>query len=207
MKKPLKRKIKYCAALLVALLALVTANAQKRMVQQQPIRSMTMAQNLESPPIPPKQKEAVSTYMLREARALVKMGYKVESYRNGEIIIVTIPADNLFNPNDIDLTSEGKKKIEPLLSYLKAENRFKIIVAVHTDDTGSAQYKENLAHRRLLAIEEFVDNNALFPQQMTGYALSDDEPLLPNSTRINRAANRRVEFYIVPCAALLSNLK
>lgn len=57
-----------------------------------------------------KQAELVSAFQGKEAIRLLRGDYKastgcnVETYRDREVIIITIPAANLFAPNDTELT-------------------------------------------------------------------------------------------------------
>lgn len=168
---------------------------------------LTKSENLRTPAVPERQRQKVAQYMLLEAQALQKMGYKVETERKGEVIVITIPAKELFAPNSTELLPGAKAKLEPLVSYLKAEDRFKLVVAVHSDDTGSAVYKERLTEERLDAVAGYMGGLANYPDQIVGYALADDEPLVPNNTIANRDLNRRVEIYIVPSNGLMQKLK
>lgn len=207
MKNLLRAMIKPFVALFIALLAIAPCCFGQKTDDSSSIYSLTKQKNTLVPEVPSKQREAVRNYMHREAQALKKMGYKVETERNGEVIVVTIPASILFAPNESELLKEGTRKIEPLLSYLKSEDRFKMLLAMHTDDTGSEIYKTRLSEQRLQSVMEYVESNAAYPSRLVGYALADDEPLAPNDTRSHRALNRRLEIYIVPEVALLSQLK
>jgi len=68
----------------------------------------------------------------------------------------------------------------------------------HTDNLGDREFNVDLAERRAWAvrgylIEQGVDGQRLFPK---GYGST--RPLGPNGTESGRAANRRVEFHVVP---------
>ncbi|MDE5934942.1 MAG: hypothetical protein K2G95_04140, partial [Muribaculaceae bacterium] len=122
------------------LMATVTANADKKKkdeAQAIDIHNVTKAQNLAFPTVPEKQRKFIADYMLREAQNILKQGYRVETERQGEVVVVTIPASKLFAPNSTELEVSGQKLIEPFTAYLKTAGRFKVIVAVHSDDTGS----------------------------------------------------------------------
>lgn len=196
-------KIKGILSVLSLLLAVSTSIAAVGSDEQ----ALTKKENLRTPVVADRQKAVVADYMRREAQALIKMGYTVETERKGEVIVITIPAKELFAPNETTLLPGGKARLEPLLSYLKAEDRFKMLVAMHSDDTGSAVYKEKLTEERLDAVVSYMADLANYPDQIVGYALADDEPLVPNNTIENRDRNRRLEIYIVPSNGLILNLK
>lgn len=171
------------------------------------IHSLTLKQNVNQPSVPSKLRDAVRSYMKKEALALIKMGYTVETERNGEVIVVSIPVSGLFEPNDTVLLQGGERKLVPLLSYLKSEGRFKMILAMHCDNTGSEQYKEELSAKRLQQVEDFIEQHAHFPNQIVAYSMADNDPLVPNTTRGNRERNRRLEVYIVPFSELISKIR
>lgn len=168
---------------------------------------ITKSENINTPKISTKQRTAVASYMKNEAKGLKNRGYMVETMRNDEVIVVTIPASVLFYPNETYLLESGKKRLEPLNSYLKTENRFKLIIVTHSDDTGSQEYKNKLTGDRMDAILEYLQSISNYPEQSFGYAMADTEPRYENDSRENREKNRRVEIYIVPEEGLIQKLK
>lgn len=182
----------------------VLADKKKEVPPAPDIHAISKAENIGYPVVPEKYHKFIADYMLREAQNILKQGYKVETERNGEVIVVTIPASKLFLPNAFELEVSGQKLIEPFSAYLKTENRFKIIMAMHSDDTGSPSYLENLTGERLQAAMSFLENQSTHPEQIVGYAMASDEPIQPNSNIANRALNRRLEIYIIPGTELIN---
>lgn len=192
--------------LIIAAFIAAEAGAQKKKGEAAvapDIHAVSKSENLSFPAVPEKQHKFISDYMLREAQAIVKQGYKVETERQGEVIVVTIPASSLFMPNSTELEVSGQKLLDPFTAYLKTEGRFKMLLAMHSDDTGSASYLEKLTGDRLKAVTSYMEKHYEHPEQIAGYALSDNEPVRPNSNIANRAQNRRLEIYIVPDQELL----
>lgn len=172
-----------------------------------PAEEMTLQQALSIPPVSSKQNAFVKGYMKREALALHKAGYKVETMRKGEIVIATIPTDRLFAPNDTVLLKTAPSLLRPFLPYFKVPGRFKVVLALHTDDSGSDSYLTRLAEKRIVALYDYFDSNASDTESLTGYPMAANEPLKENSSRGNRAENRRLEIYIVPDNGLISEMK
>ena len=168
---------------------------------------LTKRENVLVPAVPSKLHQKVADYMRKEAQALVKMGYKVETERKGEVIVVTIPLTQVFKPNETELIKDSDRLLEPFLSYVKTEGRFKLLVVMHSDDTGSQAYQEELTEKRLDQVMDYFLSKARFHDQIIGYAMASDEPLRPNNTRANRELNRRLEIYIVPLDNLIQQLK
>ena len=192
--------------LLVAALFLITGLwCRGQSVQADDMPSLT--ENINSPKVAAKQHENVASYIHREAKGLKNRGYQVETTRNDEVIVVTIPASTLFYPNEVSLLESGKKKIEPFSSYLKSEGRFKLLILTHSDDTGSEEYKDKLTGERMESILSYLQSISNFPEQAYGYAMGDHERRYSNDSRENREKNRRIEIYIIPDEGLIQKLK
>ena len=106
---------------------------------------------------------------------------------------ITIPCDELFAPNDTVLHPE---KLKGLLPYLHQPQLYKMLVAVHSDNTGSRNMPMPLTESRVSAIADYLiqasggnDDILLVP-----YAQGMDEPLTSNDRRENRRKNRRGKY-------------
>lgn len=207
----LKPKCAVIALLLWSGCPLVT-HAQKSVSAQPPVvdeSELTLAQSLRVPEVPEKQKTYVGDYMLREARALKKMGYKVETMRKGEVVIATIPASDLFAPNDTVLSAGADARLKNFLPYFRTHGKFKVVLAMHSDDTGSDDYLYKLTERRIMALYDYFDRRAAQTDMLVGYPMADAEPVagVSNATADGRRQNRRLEIYIVPGPMLIVEAK
>ncbi len=204
------RNIALCLSCAVSLLFSVTygqtADAGAAAVPAPETDELTMEQNLSTPEVPKKLATYVKNYMKREALALHKLGYKVETMRKGEVVIATIPTDRLFAPNDTLLMPSAGNDLKNFLPYFRTPDKFKVVLAIHTDDSGSDDYLSALAEKRVVALYDYFDNHAANTDALVGYPIAAIEPLEENTTRGGRAANRRLEIYIVPSNALFSEL-
>lgn len=168
----------------------------------------TLAGEIATPAVPEKASRAVKTYMHQQAESLNRLGYDVKSTRNGEVLIVTIPTDKLFAPNDtVILEAYAGKLLEPFCAYFKTPGRYKLLLAVHTDDTGKSSYTEKLAIDRVMSVWGWFDRQIENREQLQGFGVGSVDPLAPNISRENRAANRRLEIFIVPGEELIKNVR
>lgn len=168
---------------------------------------ITMEQALAIPEVPAKLNAFVKGYMKREALALHKAGYKIETMRKGEIVIATIPTDKLFAPNDTVLLPSAATLLHPFLAYFKVEGRFKVIIAIHTDDTGSEGYLYKLAEDRIIALYDYFDSHTPHSENLIGYPVAANDPVSENNSRKGRAENRRLEIFILPAEGLIEEMK
>lgn len=173
------------------------------------ISELSKEETLQTPEVSTKQKDYVRNYMKREARELSKMGYKVETTRKGEVVIATIPADKLFAPNDTILMQGADEQLKAFLPYFRTHGKFKVILAMHSDDTGSDDYLYNLTEQRIKALYNYFDTRAAQTDMLQGYPMADSEPVrgVTNDTRQGRHQNRRLEIYIVPGPMLIVDAK
>ncbi len=200
------------AALVVAMLPVAAVQAQKKDASQEQLvdlSELTLDETLMLPDVPAKQAEYVKSYMKREAQALHKLGYKVETTRQGEVVIASIPADELFAPNDTVLLPSAADRLKNFLPYFRTHGKFKVILAMHSDDTGSDSYLYDLTERRILALYGYFDSHAAQTDMLQGYPMADSEPVkdTPNTSYANRRKNRRLEIFIVPGPVLIMDAK
>lgn len=174
------------------------------------IYSLSLDENLEQPEIKKKKwAELISKYQYDLAVQLTKQGakgYDVELMRDNEVIVVTIPAANLFMPNDTVVTRLGNQLLRDFVPFLKNPGFYKMLLVMHSDNTGSQAYTLQMTRSRVNAIfdwfEEHVDTDFVVP-----YALGDTDPIVANNSIENRSRNRRLEIYIVPEKVMLDQAK
>lgn len=122
----------------------------------------------------------------------------VEAYRNKEVLLVTIPAHLLFGPNMTELSGKAGEYLAPIRRYLRNPDMYRVMLVMHTDNTGSEPYREQLTADRVNAIFDWFEDSGSDTTYLFSYALGDDMPLHPNDSMENRDRNRRLEVYLVP---------
>ena len=199
------KKINILPLLLVACLIMpMQLEARKKKVD---IYDLSLDDNLELPEVAnTKQAERVRDYQYEVAVKLKKQNFDVELMRDNEVIVVTLPAGQLFAPNDTVLSQLGAVSLKPLLAYLKNPGFYKMLLVMHSDDTGSKRYTETLTRARVNAVFDWIDENASV-DFVVPYALADTDPLVDNNSMDNRKRNRRLEIYLVPDEVMLAQAK
>ncbi len=171
------------------------------------IFELTFDENFNSPKIVKNEvAQRVQSYMNGLAIELIKSNLEVELTRNGEVIIVTIPADELFAPNDTILKSKSKDTFGKLLKFTKQPGMYKMLLAMHSDNTGSHEYLMRLTSARVNSVFDWFAANGS-TESAVPYALADSQPLEDNNSMEKRRLNRRLEIYIVPNQDLLDQAK
>lgn len=72
-----------------------------------------------------------------------------------------------------------------------------VITVGHTDSKGSEEYNEELGKRRFEAVRDYLVNKGVSPDRISGESAGELLPLRDNSTVEGRAANRRVEVWLL----------
>ena len=170
------------------------------------IYELSLDQNLATPEIKNKLKDTVQDFQYKQAVELIKQNYEVELTRDNEVIIVTIPAERLFASNDTVLAATGPAALKPMLRYLKNPGFYKLLLVMHSDDTGSKAYTVRLTRSRVNAVYDWFDANGDV-DYIVPYALGSNDPLNANDSMEKRRKNRRLEIYIVPNDVMLEQAK
>ena len=171
------------------------------------IYEMSLDENLEAPEIKnDKQADKIKEFQYDIAVAFTRSNYDVEVMREGEVIVITIPASQLFDPNDTVVTKVGQELLKPFLRMIKNPGFYKMLLVMHSDNTGSNAYTLNLTRQRVNAVFDWFDENGSV-DYVVPYALGDTEPLVDNNSVENRKTNRRLEIYLVPEKTMLQQAK
>ena len=134
-------------------------------------------------------------------------GCTIEAFRKKEVILITIPAELLFAPNDVELKPAASRLLSPVKRYMKDPDMFRVLLVMHTDNTGSEEYRENITAERVDAVTSWFEDNGADTSYVFSYAFGDDAPLVSNTSMENRAKNRRLEVYLMPGNKMLEEAK
>ena len=132
---------------------------------------------------------------------------KVEAFRNKEVLLITIPAHLLFDPNETSLKTSAPEYLQPIKRYLKEPDMFRVMLVMHTDNTGSEEYREKITVERVNSVFDWFEESGADTRYLFSYALSDDMPLKANDSMENRRQNRRLEIYLVPGIKMVEQAK
>ena len=171
------------------------------------IYELSLDENLETPEIKnDKQADKIQDFQYEMAVEFKRSNYEVEIMRDDEVIVITIPASQLFDPNDTTLSKLGEAQLKPFLNLLKNPGFYKMLLVMHSDNTGSSEYTLNLTRQRVNAIFDWFDENGSV-DYVVPYALGETEPIVDNNSVENRKRNRRLEIFLVPEKTMLQQAK
>lgn len=189
----------------------ISAQEETELNRDTTLDNLTFAEMLASVE-PGKEGDLIRVFQEKEARtrlsgAYPKNGTNLETCRNKEVLVLTVPANKLFAPNDVELLPGVGEYLNPVKRYLKVPDMYRVLLVMHTDNTGSEVYREELTTDRVEAVFDWFDNAGVDTSYLFSYAMADDMPLVPNTSMDNRATNRRLEIYLVPGRKMVDQAK
>jgi outer membrane protein OmpA-like peptidoglycan-associated protein len=103
-----------------------------------------------------------------------------------------------FATGKSDLLPEDLPTLDVVGQVMTKWPELKIEVGGHTDDRGSAAMNQKLSEARAQSVMKYIVQKFpnLKPDQYTAKGYGKTRPIVPNSTDLNRAKNRRVEFVV-----------
>jgi outer membrane protein OmpA-like peptidoglycan-associated protein len=118
--------------------------------------------------------------------------------RNANTLALTFKADTLF---DVDSSAVKPGFYDELTRVSRVLNQYpqtNIMIAGHTDSTGSETYNQQLSDRRAANVKNALVGQGVNAARMTAIGYGETSPIADNSTDYGRQLNRRVEITIAP---------
>ncbi len=201
---------------LIILMGLVsyTAQADKKNAKEEQLDELSFTEMINSVPLDAKSAVLIRKFQEKEGLSrLYKKPYGnndgagVQKYRNKEVLLLTIPASLLFAPNELELKEGAEKYLAPIKRYLKEPDMYRVLLVMHTDNTGSESYREQITEQRSTEVYKWFVNQGCDTSHLFSYAYGDEMPLVHNNSLSNREKNRRLEVYLVPGKKMLEQAK
>lgn len=172
----------------------------------------TFEKNIATPVVEKSEKKAISRYMKQLGEQLTMKKYNVEMMRQGEVMIVSLPTDEVFAPNDTLISARGNELLTPLLNLMKEPYMLKIVYTVNTDNTGTEEYLEWLSDSRNASLYDWfidmIDQGKMSEDiVLIPYSMGASMPLAENDSRAGRLRNRRVEIFFIPGPEMIQKAK
>jgi len=138
----------------------------------------------------------IGNYMDKQAAEIERdiEGAKVERVSEG--VKITFSSGILFDVDKAVLKIQYKSELSQLGGILNKYDDTHILLAGHTDSTGSEEYNTELSRRRAQAVADYLGTHNVDPRRFTVYGYGMSQPIASNDTPEGRTQNRRVEVAI-----------
>jgi len=121
---------------------------------------------------------------------------KFEVRRIENRLIVEMPNQMLFDVNSFALRGDVQQSLIQVANVLLRYPDTTIVVAGHTDDTGSEAYNQRLSETRAQAVSNYLLRQGVQPLRIKWMGYGETMPIASNYTEAGRQRNRRVELEI-----------
>jgi outer membrane protein OmpA-like peptidoglycan-associated protein len=130
-------------------------------------------------------------------RQTAGIGLDVIRIPNG--ILVRIPAAFTFDPGSAAVKPQFDATLLEIARTVKSRKQTYVDVLAHTDTTGTPPVNQALSDKRATAVAGFLSRHGVGRARIASRGYGESAPLYnPDSTEVERAANRRVEIRLVP---------
>ena len=118
--------------------------------------------------------------------------------REGNMLALTFKSDFTFAVNSSALRSGLYAELDRVAQILAAYPQTTILVAGHTDSTGSDEYNMKLSQQRADSVKNALVQRGVAAQRISAVGYGESQPIADNNTEFGRQQNRRVEVRINP---------
>ncbi|WP_370267891.1 OmpA family protein [Nioella sp.] len=116
----------------------------------------------------------------------------------GDHLMVTMPEGILFDTDSAAIRAGLQADLRAMARNLQEYRTSTVDVIGHTDNTGSAEYNQDLSARRASAVAGVLLEAGVDPARVRSFGRGENEPVATNLTPEGRQQNRRVEIIIRP---------
>ena len=120
--------------------------------------------------------------------------------REGDLLAITLKGDVTFD-HDSDVVRPGLyNELDRIAQIMVKYPQTLIMVAGHTDSTGSDSYNQQLSERRAANVKKLLVQRGVQESRVSIVGFGKSQPVATNATPEGRQLNRRVEIRINPNA-------
>jgi outer membrane protein OmpA-like peptidoglycan-associated protein len=105
-------------------------------------------------------------------------------------------ADTYFDNSD-RLTSNAFIMLDQIVKLMNKYTPLKLEVAVHTDNSGSADNNLAVSQKRAQMLVEYLTTRGISVRRLVATGFGGSKPIASNSLEKDRKLNRRIDFIII----------
>jgi outer membrane protein OmpA-like peptidoglycan-associated protein len=119
----------------------------------------------------------------------------VDTRRTPNGMLITLPDSTFrFNFDSAELNQKNRELLSRVAGILLVSKGYGLSVFGYTDDVGSDDYNQQLSMRRAKSVEDYLVKAGIDPAIINVKGYGKTSPLVPGTTTLARAKNRRVEI-------------
>jgi outer membrane protein OmpA-like peptidoglycan-associated protein len=102
----------------------------------------------------------------------------------------------VYEPNMVAVPEEGKKDLNTIANWLKANKTIQIEIAGHTDRSGLEELNQLLSEQRAEAVYNYLLDQGIPAAQIRHAGYGSQQPIASNKYQYGKEMNRRIEVVI-----------
>lgn len=118
--------------------------------------------------------------------------------REGDLLTLTFRSEMFFDVDSALLKPGANDELYRVATVLNQYPQTTILVAGHTDSTGTESYNQQLSERRADVVKNSLAGNGVNPRRIRTVGYGESQPVAGNDTEAGRQMNRRVVVTIEP---------
>ena len=118
--------------------------------------------------------------------------------REGNALALTFKSDFTFDVNSTSIRPGLYTELDRVAQVLSSYPQTTILIAGHTDSTGSESYNQQLSERRAESVKNALVQRGVNASRIQAVGYGESSPIADNGTEYGRQQNRRVEVRINP---------
>jgi outer membrane protein OmpA-like peptidoglycan-associated protein len=143
----------------------------------------------------------IGDYMARQKQELEQVP-GAEVVQEGDELRVKFQDAILFDIDSSEIKPTAKENLQKMAAVLVKYPDTDLVVAGHTDNTGSDAHNQKLSERRAYAVKDYLVTYGVAPARLQARGFGEARPVADNDTVAGRTQNRRVEVEIAANEAL-----
>ncbi|HEY5973372.1 MAG TPA: OmpA family protein [Geobacteraceae bacterium] len=143
----------------------------------------------------------VGNYMDKQEAAMRQELANVEGaniQRNLDTLIINFKSDLLFAVNSAEVKAGFADELARVAKVVNQYPQTTLLVAGHTDSTGTAELNQKLSERRAEAVKSALVRQGVVAGRVSTVGYGESRPVADNGTEGGRQLNRRVNITIRP---------
>ena len=125
-------------------------------------------------------------------------GSGVSVEREGNNINLIMPGNITFPSGNANIDQRFLSVLDSVVLVLQEFNKTLIVVAGHTDSSGSNALNQSLSERRAQSVSTYLNNAGVIIDRIEVIGFGETQPVASNNTKAGKELNRRVEITLLP---------
>jgi len=125
-------------------------------------------------------------------------GSGVSIERDGNNINLIMPGNITFSSGNADINQSFFSVLNSVTLVLKEFDKTLIVIAGHTDSTGSDVLNQRLSERRAQSVSSYLNTAGVITGRIEVIGFGEAQPIASNDTPAGKELNRRVEITLLP---------